>query len=155
MKQWWQQLQQREQQLVIAMTVLVVVFILFQGIWKPLSENVEKANSKYKRTQDLMAYVQENTALLKQSGKQVVNRSGGSLSSIVNRAASQYQITIDRVQPQGETVQVWIDEVGFNPFLQWLDSLSREHGLTVSNIDIVKGNNDGVVKVRRLQISRG
>ena len=52
MKQWWQQLQQREQQLVIAMTVLVVVFVLFQGIWKPLSENVEKANSKYKHRWD-------------------------------------------------------------------------------------------------------
>lgn len=154
MKQWWQQLQQREQRLVIAMAVFISIFILHQGIWQPLKNNIEKADKKLERTNELLAFVKENTAKVKRSGVQRPIATG-SLSSVVNRAASQYQITLDRIQPQGDSVQVWIDDVAFNQLLSWLSSLSNDHGLNVSNIDISKSDINGAVKIRRLQISRG
>lgn len=154
MKQWWQQLQQREQRLVIAMAVFISIFILHQGIWQPLNNNIEKADKKLERTNELLAFVKENTAKVKRSGVQRPIATG-SLSSVVNRAASQYQITLDRIQPQGDSVQVWIDDVAFNQLLSWLSSLSNDHGLNVSNIDISKSDINGAVKIRRLQISRG
>ncbi|MFD2165435.1 type II secretion system protein GspM [Thalassotalea euphylliae] len=154
MKQWWQQLQQRERILVIAMAAVIGVFILYQGIWSPINNGLTKADQKLERTEQLLSYVQQTTSQLKNT-QGVKRTSSGSLSSVVNRVARQHNITIDRVQPNGDDLQVWIDEVAFNQLLRMLTQLSEQHGLSVSNIDISKGNNEGIVKVRRLQVSRG
>ncbi|REL28459.1 type II secretion system protein M [Thalassotalea euphylliae] len=156
MKQWWQQLQTREQRLVLAMAAVVLVFILFQGVWQPIHQGVDKAEQKLTRTQELYQFVQTNTA--KVNGLAGTNRSispGGSLSSLVNRVAGQYQISIARIQPQGDNgVQVWIDEIPFEQLLRLLNTLTEQHGLMVSNIDITTGNSPGTVKIRRLTLSR-
>ncbi|WP_448213682.1 type II secretion system protein GspM [Colwellia sp. MEBiC06753] len=155
MKQWWQQLQQREQQLVLAMAAVVLVFIGYQGIWQPINTSLEQAQQKLQRTESLLAYVNENTAKVAALGsgakKPFVN---GSLSSIVNRAAQQYQVTIDRIQPQQDAVQVWVDEVPFEQLLRWLDNLDRQYGLTATSVDISEHDTVGIVKVRRLILTR-
>ncbi|NMP30423.1 type II secretion system protein M [Thalassotalea sp. M1531] len=156
MKQWWQQLQQREQYLVIAMSLLVGIFVLHQAVWQPVISGLDRAEKKQKRTKELLSYVKESTAAIAASGKKTSRKiNGGSLSSIVNRTAGQYQIAIARIQPQGDAVQVWIDDVPFEQLLRLLDNLTVQQGLSVNNIDISIGNDPGVVKVRRLNIARG
>lgn len=155
MKQWWQQLQQREQRLVLLMAIFIGIFVFYQGVWKPLNDNIDNADQKLERTHSLLSYVKSTTAKVKSAGSSNRKVTGGSLSTIVNRVAAKHQISIARMQPQGENVQVWIDEVAFNQLLVWLDDLNANQGLTVSNIDISKGETAGAVKIRRLQISRG
>ena len=156
MKQWWMQLQKREQQLVGAMVAFVVLFLAFNFIWQPLNDGLDKAEKKLDRQQELLAYIQESTEKYKAANKGgSANRSGGSLSTVVNRVAKQHQIDIARMQPQGEQIQLWIDEVSFNQLLVLLNDLTLRQGLQVSAIDITKGNSDGSVRVRRLQLSRG
>ena len=120
-----------------------------------MNTGLDKGEQKLSRQQELLAYIQESTTkyrLAKKSGGSV-NR-GGSLSTIVNRVAKQHQINIDRMQPQGEQIQVWVDEVSFNQLLQWLNDLTLKQGLQINSIDVSKGNSEGSVKVRRLQLSR-
>ena len=156
MKQWWQQLQTREQRLLIAMASLVLIFVLFQGVWQPINQGVVKAEKKLSRTQELHTYVQSNTQKVRAaSTSNKGNRSGGSVSSLINRIAQQHQIAIARIQPQGNNgVQVWIDEVPFEQLLRFLTKLTQQQGLSVDNIDISTGNTAGTVKVRRLSLSR-
>ena len=54
MKAWWQQLNIREQRLVLVMSVLVSVFILYGLIWQPLNESINKQQSTLERQQDLL-----------------------------------------------------------------------------------------------------
>ncbi|REL36950.1 type II secretion system protein GspM [Thalassotalea euphylliae] len=156
MKQWWQQLQSREQQLILAMAGVLLVFILFQGVWQPIHQGADKAEKKLARTQELYQYVKTNTAKISSSAASVRQPSrGGSLSGLVNRVAGQYQISIARMQPQGDQgVQVWIDEIPFEQLLRLLNALTQQHGLVVSNIDVTTGNSPGTVKIRRLTLSR-
>ncbi|REL31589.1 type II secretion system protein GspM [Thalassotalea euphylliae] len=156
MKQWWQQLQSREQQLILAMAGVLLVFILFQGVWQPIHQGADKAEKKLARTQELYQYVKTNTAKISSSTASVRQpRQGGSLSGLVNRVAGQYQISIARMQPQGDQgVQVWIDEIPFEQLLRLLNALTQQHGLVVSNIDVTNGNSAGTVKIRRLTLSR-
>ena len=77
-----------------------------------------------------------------------------SASSIVNRTSKQFQITLSRIQAQGTSVQVWIDEVPFTQLLQWLDLLATQEGLSVINIDLSVADKSGVVQVRRLQLGK-
>ena len=155
MKVWWQQLNQREQRLVGVMGIAVIVFIFYSAIWQPLNNSLAEATSKLARQQQLLSWVQENTALYKQakrSGGQVKN--SGSISSVANRSAKTYKLTITRMQPQGEDLQVWIDNTPFTQLLFWLEHLANQEGLQVKAIDLTRGDNKGEVKVRRLHLAR-
>ena len=155
MKERWLALNIREQRLVIAMGSVVLFFILYSAIWKPLNNNIESAASKVSRYQDLQTLVQTETARYKSfvgAGNKVTSK--GSLSSVVNKTAGKNKIAIERMQPQGEDLQVWIEEVSFNQLLTWLEQLSSRENINVKSIDLSNTQQPGVVKVRRLQLGR-
>jgi len=153
--QWWQQLNLREQRLVTVMSAAVGIFLFYSVVWQPLNENLAKAEKKLTSRQALLTWVNENTAHYNKakanSGTKV---SSGSLSGIINRTANQQQLTITRMQPQGDNVQVWLDSAPFTQLLFWLESLANNDGLQVQAIDLSKSDKPGEVRVRRLQLSR-
>jgi len=155
MQERWLQLNLREQRLVIAMASVVLFFILYSVIWAPLNDNIEAATKKVERRQELLAWVQKSTSIYKNAvGSAGANNRNTSLSSLVNKTASRNNIAITRMQPQGENIQVWIDEVPFDNLLKWLEQLSTKEGLKVKSIDITNAEQTGVVKIRRLQLGR-
>ncbi|MGB1200425.1 MAG: type II secretion system protein M [Cognaticolwellia aestuarii] len=154
MKTWWQQLNLREQRLIMAMAAAISVFILYGLIWQPLNENIASSKLKIERQQALLSWVEDNTKRYKQAKLTSGSRSGASLSSIVNRTSRQNDIIITRMQPQADDLQVWIDEISFNQLLTWLEQLASREGLRVKNIDLSLADEQGVVRVRRLQLGK-
>ena len=154
MKAWWQQLNIREQRLVLVMSVLVSVFILYGLIWQPLNESIDKQKLTLERQQALLTWVEENTQRYQTAKRNGRASSGASLSSIVNRTSRLNNIIITRMQPQGDDLQVWIDEISFNQLLTWLEQLASRDGLQVKNIDLSLADQQGVVRVRRLQLGK-
>jgi general secretion pathway protein M len=155
MQQWWQDLNQREQRLVAAMSLVVGIFLFISLVWQPLNENLAKAQIKVQKQQQLEQWVNENLAYyknLQRTGNS--NKSNESLSSLVNRTAKSLSITIARMQPQGDNLQVWIDEVPFDHFVTWIDQLNRQEATRVLAVDLSVGNAPGTVKVRRLQVGK-
>lgn len=152
MKQWWQSLQSREQQLVLILLPFIAVFLFYQLIWSPLNDGIDKAGSKLARQQELAAWVTTETARLKASSGGQTKGWSGSLSSAINRSARQHNITIARVQPQSSDVQVWIDNIEFNRLLDWFSVLANEQGIYVKSVDLSQGNSPGEVVVKRLQL---
>ena len=156
MKAWWQQLKSSEQRLVAIMSLVVVLFLFYSIIWQPLVNNTQKIQQKLVSQQVLFTWVQESTQRYQQSQKRAASAvSNGSLSSIVNGSAGRNNISIARLQPQGEDLQVWIDEVPFIQLLSWLEFLANNEGLVVKSIDLSKAERNGVVRVRRLQLGKG
>ncbi|PKI13168.1 type II secretion system protein GspM [Colwellia sp. 12G3] len=155
MKAWWQQLNSREQRLVAAMALVSIVFIFYSAIWQPINNSIAAANSKLTRQQELLTWVQENTALYQQA-KRAGGKSNlsGSISSVANRSAKTYKLTITRMQPQGDDLQVWIDSTPFTQLLFWLEHLANNEGLQVMAIDLTHGDKAGEVKVRRLHLAK-
>ncbi len=154
-KAWWHGLNIREQRLVLISGVCMSVFFLYSLIWVPLNDNLAKTEKTLANRQALMTWVSENTA--RYQGLKTSNggsKSRGSLSSIVNRTAEQQQLTITRLQPQGDSLQVWIDSAPFNQLLVWLEGLANNDGIEVQAIDLTQGDNPGEVRVRRLQFTK-
>ncbi|WP_286264534.1 type II secretion system protein M [Thalassotalea atypica] len=155
MKQWWTQLAEKEQRLLMLMSVFVVCFLFYHLLWQPVNEGLDKESKKLARHQALLSYVEQHTsqyqAALRSGGN---SKATGSLSSIVNRVAKAHQINISRVQPQGDDIQVWIEQVAFNQLLLWLADLTEKNGLQVKTIDISEGNAEGAVNIRRLQLGK-
>ena len=155
MKEWWQNLNIREQRLVGAMAFAVLVFVLYSAIWQPINKGIIDANEQLAKKQALLSWVKENSALYQQakrSGGKAKSR--GSLSSIVNISAKKYNLTLARMQPQGDDIQVWIDNTSFTQLLFWLEHLANNEGLQVKAIDISRGDNPGEAKIRRLHLAR-
>jgi general secretion pathway protein M len=155
MKAWWQQLNGREQQLVTAMAIAILIFVFYSAIWQPLNEGLADAQSKLTKQQQLLSWVKENTALYQEAKKSVGKSSfSGSISSVANSSARKYKLTITRMQPQGNDLQVWIDSAPFTQLLFWLEHLANNEGLQVKAIDLSQGDAVGEVKVRRLHLTR-
>ena len=152
----WQQLNEREQKLVLAMSVVIGIFLFYSLVWQPLNNNIAKTSDKIERQQQLLSWVESETTRYQQARQsgQLTNK-GGSLSSVVNRSANQQGIVIDRMQPQGSDLQVWIEQVPFDQLMAWLDQLMNNNGVKVKAIDVTNTDTAGVVNVRRLQLGRG
>jgi general secretion pathway protein M len=154
-KSWWQGLNIREQRLVLGMGAATSVFLFYSLIWQPLNESLVKTQQTLTSRQALLTWVTENTARYQNvKSTDGSKESNGSLSSIVNRTANQQQLTITRMQPQGDNLQVWLDSASFTQLLFWLEHLANNENLQVQAIDLAQGDKQGEVRVRRLQLGR-
>ena len=154
-KTWWHGLNLREQRLVLTMATAVSIFLLYSFIWQPLNDNLDKKERTLASRQALLTWVTDNTTRFQNIKLTAgANKSKGSLSSIINRTANQQQLTITRMQPQGDNVQVWLDSAPFTQLLFWLENLANNENLRVQAIDLAQGAKQGEVRVRRLQLSR-
>jgi general secretion pathway protein M len=71
----------------------------------------------------------------------------------VNQSASRLNITISRMQPQGDELQVWVDQVPFNDVLSWLQSMESK-GVVILDVDVAETSAPGQIKIRRLKLGK-
>ena len=149
------QLSDREQRLVIISAVLVLVAIFYWGIWSPLNTSLERDQTAVKNQTELLDWVQKNANRAVQLRSGGVNKASfsGSLPQVVNQSANSMKIAISRMQPQGDELQVWIDQAPFNDVLSWLQSLEKT-GVSILDMDIVASDLPGQVKIRRLKLGK-
>jgi len=155
MKAYWQQLEQKEKQLI---SILIATLLLAGGywlLWQPLQNDITNTQRKVN--------VQAQTLLdVKRMGQKIIELQGGQakqpeaieLNQLVSRSAARNKIVITRIQAKADNLQVWIDEVNFNQFTTWLEQLNKQYGIVIQNIDLSVSDSKGMVKVRRLQLGK-
>ncbi|MGB0893093.1 MAG: type II secretion system protein M [Parashewanella sp.] len=152
---WWNGLAYREQQLVGVCSIFLVIGIFYWGIWSPITSAQTNAMAELQSAQQKLTRIKQKAnrvvSLQQANGQQ--NRNG-SLSTIVNSTASAYGLTITRMQPQGDKIQLWMDEVAFDSLMQYINELVQKRGLSLDNLDVAETDTTGVVKVRRIQLSQ-
>ncbi|USD41226.1 type II secretion system protein M [Vibrio sp. SCSIO 43135] len=153
---WWGSISQREQRLVMVCTALLVVGGIYWGVIQPLTERAEQAQMRINSEKQLLNWVSntadEITSLRAQSG---IKTSSQPMNQVISSSARRFNIELIRVQPRDEMIQVWIQPVVFNQFVNWLDYLQQEQGVGVEFLDIDRSERAGVVEVKRLQFKRG
>ncbi|KHT52307.1 type II secretion system protein M [Vibrio sp. 16] len=153
---WWSKITPREQRLVMICSAFIALGSLYWGVIQPVSERAEAAQMRIQSEKQLLSWVKEKadeiSQLRSQTGKVV---SGQPLNQAVSSSARRYKVELVRVQPRGEQLQVWIAPMPFNQFVEWITALQEEHGILVSFLDIDKGDREGMVEVKRLQLTKG
>jgi len=155
LRTWWQGLASREQQLVGFGGVFLVVGVLYWGVWAPIAQAEADALRNLSAQQQTLNYVKQTAnkiAGLKQAGAKP--SASGSLSSVVNQTAGNYGLVITRMQPQGDKIQVWMDDVPFDALLGYLSELVQKKGLSLESVDLAEADVPGYVKVRRIQLAQ-
>jgi general secretion pathway protein M len=149
-------LTEREQLLVIVASIVIVVGIFYFAIWSPLNSNIEKQRSLISDQQELLSWVQQsaNRALqLRQSSQGGQTNFNGSLPQAVNQTTARFKIAISRMQPQGQELQVWVDQAPFDSVIDWLNALEKM-GIVILQVDVTEAEAPGQIKIRRLQLGK-
>lgn len=151
---WLQGLSDSEQKLVKFGGGFFIIFVFYMVI-SSINTAVASSTAKLQQQRDLNLWAEQQIAIIKAAGgtKRV---SSGSITQQINNSARSYKINIARLQPQkNDVVKVGLDDVGFNRLMQWLQELQTKHGIRAENIDLSKADEQGKVKVRRLDLARG
>ncbi|MGE6108123.1 GspM family type II secretion system protein ExeM [Aeromonas sobria] len=154
---WWRGLSAREQRLLAVGGSVLLIGLFYWLVWQPLGNRIEERERQVKSQQQTLIWLKEKgeQVLAAQAGSGRDLDLGGTLDGVVNRTAFNHKIKIARLQPQGQELQVWIDQVAFDDLLMWLAELADKYGVKVEVIEVAREQLPaGMVKVRRLQVSR-
>ena len=146
----------REQLLVIIASVVIVVGVFYFTVWSPLNSNIERQRALISDQQELFTWVQQsaNRALqLRQSTQGAGQNFNGSLPQAVNQTTARFKIAISRMQPQGQELQVWVDQAPFDSVIDWLNALEKM-GIVILQVDVTEAEAPGQIKIRRLQLGK-
>lgn len=157
--QWWRKREPREQQLLAVMSVLVVIFIFWYGIWQPLQQATVRAETQLAAQQETLRFVMESTQQVErlrnsapEQGSQPI--SAAQLSGFVSRTSAAHNLEVSRLQPQNETLQIVFNEADFDSLLAFLAELN-DRQVHIEVLDIAEAGEAGLVRVRRLQLRAG
>jgi general secretion pathway protein M len=155
LKSTFAQLNARERLLVSISGVVILIALFYWLVWSPLNTSIERGQNSLTSQQSLLAWVKKNSnrAIQLQGSAGKTAKFSGSLPQVVNQSASRMKIKISRMQPQGDELQVWVDQAPFNDVLSWLQSLEKT-GINILDIDIAEAGEPGQVKIRRLKLGK-
>lgn len=137
-----------EQLVVTALGVLIVLVLIFVLIWMPVYQWKNEKVAEYERQQELVAWIHAQ-------GPKVKGRSGGggklppgqTLQSVITRDSQRIKIVLQRTEPKGQNLRVWVNEVSFDLLMRWLLDLKRRYGIETVDVAIeYKPNLKGAVK---------
>lgn len=151
----FRQLNEREQRLVIFTGAFVFIAVIYLAIYAPLNDSIEKNQNSINSQTELLTWVSQNAnkvIQMRQSGSKG-SSFNGSLPQAVNQTAGRYNIAITRMQPQGDEIQVWVDSAVFNDTMSWLQAIENM-GIKILEADITEGDSAGIIKIRRLKLSK-
>ena len=155
MKEWWDNLQAREQNIVLIASVVVVLFMLYLFAWSPLVEARDNKRIQVESNQQLLAWMSSksnevkqlkltNPNLLKPDAKR-------SLLAIVDGLAKQLGLrtAIKRIEPDGpHSATIWIDEMNFDALISLLGQLDKRSNVKVKQANVTRLDKPGVVKAK-------
>ena len=154
-KDWWQNLQTREQQLVIFGGIAVVILLFYTLAWSPLVNARDIKQQHVENNQELLAWMKTKSAEVKQlrlSNPQALRSdSNRSLLAIVDSLANQLGLrsSIRQIEPNGQNnVTIWMDEIEFNALVTMLGQLEKRSQVMVNEASVSKLDQPGFVQAR-------
>ncbi|ADU64820.1 General secretion pathway M protein [Desulfurispirillum indicum S5] len=146
----WHRLSRNDQRALLLLAVVVVVAILYLGLWLPSQRGLEEARRQHAVQVELLEWMHANRHVV----EGLAPRSNGgeasteSLLRLVSEVARAQDIALRRFEPDGTTgLRVWLEGVPFHAFAGWVEKLQVEHRITVSQV-AVDSAGPGMVNVR-------
>ncbi|MDC0610015.1 type II secretion system protein M [Vibrio sp.] len=157
-KSWWLSLSKREQNLMAILAIALGIFVIYFGMVQPAISSVESARSRAASERALLTWV-ENQAnqivSLRRSSDQISADNSIPFNQMINNSSQQYGLKLIRVQPRDDSYQVWFEPTSFNQFVDFIDYLQSQYGIRIEALELSRGNQPGLVEIKRLQMTSG
>lgn len=154
MKEWWDNLQTREQNFVLIASVVGVLFLLYLLAWAPLVKARDNKYQQVENNQQLLTWMTSKSNEVKQlklTNPNLRSDAKRSLLAIVDSLAKQLGLrtAIKRIEPDGpHTATIWIEEMNFDALIALLGQLDKRSNVKVKEADVSRLENPGVVKAK-------
>ena len=146
MRDWLQQLDQREQVYVLVAAATIALYLLYVLILSPLVQMRDEMAATNERVGVIVERVQAMASELQQLQSSGSSQRNRNLSRIINATTSQYQLTPSRIQSSASgSTQIRFEQVNFSQLLRWLNQVENKEGLMVRDASISQGNVGGQV----------
>ena len=153
-KNWWENLLDRERQMVLIGGIAVGIIFIYAAIWSPLSDAVEDNKTRFVSQQKLLQYLKKSAATiaqLKSAGIEVSAGASSDLLSTAEQTLSQDELSMylkQVQQPKATQVQLNFEGIPFDKFMVWLQTLSTTHGAHVNQLTATKLSEIGTANVQ-------
>ena len=156
-RNWWDTLQERERQMLSIGGVIGGILFVYAVLWSPLSNAVDDQKIQVQSQQQLLQYIhraQVTISQYKAMGITIENASNSDgLLSLVEQTAAAAQLSdaLKQVQQTANNqLTLTFENVSFDLLMQWLQTLSTTHGVSVSEISATRLPTSGVANVKMI-----
>jgi general secretion pathway protein M len=138
----WQARTARERVLIGLMMGVATLWVAITLIWQPIMQERARLAGDIARYDRAIAALNAMAA-----GGPVAPPvvDDAALPVIITDTAANFALTIRRLQPAGDSVQVTLEDAPFDAVLFWIEALERDHGLRVQTLDLSRRPAPGVV----------
>lgn len=139
LKAWYLSLQQREQQILAAGTVFVLVTIIYLGLLNPYFNSRKHLEADIADKQNEVAWMEPAAAQLQALRGQQPSGipAGQSLLAVVSRAAGDAGFNTAMKQAQTDSdgsVRLQLQGVAFDNLIRWLGTMHRQYGISAKEL---------------------
>ncbi len=147
MKQWFQNLTQREQIYLLAAAAAIILYLLLVAVWQPLSNSRDEMALRNVAVAEQLVRVQAMAGELQEidAGRSSTRRVN--MNQLINSSTNSFGIRPTRIQPnsRGET-QIRFENVAFTDLMRWLHQVEAMDGILLREVAINQGDGGGMVK---------
>lgn len=141
-----------ERLVVNALVVAIVAMLLFLVVINPALKSRAEAEVQLNAKRSVLQWVKDNEQRAIAASRTTTGqapKSGQSLMAVVTSSSSQMGLALKRYEPEGDDkLRVWLEDQSFNKMVRWLDSLQKQHGMSVVNVSVDAGKEPGVVTAK-------
>ncbi|RUM94919.1 MAG: hypothetical protein DSZ28_00700 [Thiothrix sp.] len=155
MKEWFNNLQTRERNLVLGLALILAVLLIYLLLWEPVTKKVAGLENSVNAQQAQLTWMQQASqeimALQKGTRPQATSNQGTSLINAVESSAKNTGIrdTITRTEPQGsDKITVELHSTEFDRLVDWIGVLTNQYNAQITQFSASRTDAKGRVDAR-------
>ena len=152
-KQYLNQLNERERRAVIAAAVAFILFMPYQFIWSPFKHSLNELEDRVEKQQKDLAWMQDRISEAQELARATGSTGGGAqpVYGVIESTARQRFGGDIRVQQEGKGgVRVTIKNIGFDDVMLWLDDLYNKQHVDVKEFTVERQPGAGLINANIL-----
>jgi general secretion pathway protein M len=155
MKEWFNNLQARERNLVLGAALMLSALLLYLFLWEPVTNKVSRLQGSIKAQQTQLTWMQQASQEINSLQKNPVSPSasnqGVSLINAVETSAkaSGLSSSVTRIEPQGsDKISVQLQAAEFDRLVAWIGVLTNQYGALMQQFSASRTDAKGRVDAR-------
>lgn len=152
MKEFLNNLTDREKNLLSVMAVAVVLFLLYFAVYRPLEAAKQSSDRSLVAAERVLETVQKAAQFAQMHDQvegQLAVKDDRPVRVIVAITARAAGVKISRIQPsETGSVTLWIDSVSPQNFYTWVQKLYEDHAIMPTKVSMQKGGTQTSIRVQ-------
>ena len=154
-KLWFNSLPSKEQWMVSATGLLIIVTLFYLIVWEPIHVGLEAEQQKQQSQKEIMLWMQQaalEVTVLRSSGNRGTVRDKNKPATLVieqtiNNAG--LKPSVSKIESSGKNgARVVLNDAPFNQILVWLNTMATHNGIQVVSANIERANKPGRANAR-------